>query len=96
MVKAGLWKGSGQGFKESATFTCADCERVVVLNPQRTRERGYCPKCDHYLCDDCETRRVASGYQCFNFKAMVDRILNQAAKETRSEAFQSPTLIVGV
>ena len=96
MKAAGLWEGAGVGKQESATFTCAHCEAVVVLNPKRTRERGFCPKCTHYVCDPCEARRVASGYQCFNFKAMVDRLLNKAAHETRSEVFQSPTIKVGV
>jgi hypothetical protein len=40
------------GLFESATITCAHCHAVVVLNPQRTRERGYCRKCDHYVCDN--------------------------------------------
>lgn len=94
MVKSGYWPGAGKGKQESATFTCAHCERVVVVNPKRTRERGYCPKCDHYVCDTCETHRVASGYQCFNFKAMVDRLLNKAEKDRVSEVFQPPNLII--
>ena len=36
---------------ESATIVCAHCGVTVVLNPQRTRARGYCAKCDHYVCD---------------------------------------------
>lgn len=45
--------GAGaRGVFESATVTCAHCQRVVVLNPQRTRERGYCRRCDHYVCDN--------------------------------------------
>ena len=44
--------GAGnRGVFESATITCSHCHRTVVLNPQRDRERGYCPKCDHYICD---------------------------------------------
>lgn len=42
--------GSGQVF-ESGTVTCAHCNVVVVLNPNRTRPRGYCRKCDQYVCD---------------------------------------------
>ncbi len=37
---------------ESATITCAHCQAVVVLNPNRTRPRHYCPQCDHYVCDN--------------------------------------------
>lgn len=43
--------GAGQIF-ESATITCAHCNVVVVLNPDRTRQRGYCRNCDHYVCDN--------------------------------------------
>lgn len=40
-------------FLEAATFTCSHCQRIVFINPQRTRERAFCRKCDHYLCDEC-------------------------------------------
>lgn len=33
------------------TLTCCHCNRVVVLNPQRKRERNWCFKCDAYVCD---------------------------------------------
>ncbi len=42
--------GAGQKF-ESATVTCSHCHYVVVLNPDRSRARHYCSKCDHYVCD---------------------------------------------
>ncbi len=46
--------GAGQVF-ESATIICAHCGTGVILNPNRTRPRGYCRKCDAYVCDspDC-------------------------------------------
>lgn len=37
---------------ESATKTCCHCQTIVVLNPDRTRPRGYCRKCDNYVCDN--------------------------------------------
>ena len=43
--------GAGELY-ESATITCSHCQATVVLNPQRTRPRHYCAKCDHYICDD--------------------------------------------
>jgi hypothetical protein len=46
LIGAGL-----RGVMESATITCSHCQKTVVLNPQRTRERGWCTKCDHYICD---------------------------------------------
>ena len=36
---------------ESATITCSHCHAVVILNPERSRARHYCSKCDHYVCD---------------------------------------------
>ena len=33
------------------TLTCCHCNRVVVLNPERRRERHWCFKCDAYICD---------------------------------------------
>lgn len=64
---------------ESATITCSHCQRQVVLNPGRTRERGYCPKCDHYVCDTCEAVRVTSGGVCKTFKQIMDEAQNAAA-----------------
>lgn len=46
--------GAGQTF-ESATVTCAHCHAIVVLNPNRSRPRHWCPQCDAYVCDGpCE------------------------------------------
>jgi hypothetical protein len=96
MVAQGFSPGAGRqdSVFESATFTCSHCEVVVVMNPNRQRERGYCRKCDHYVCDTCEARRVASGGECKPFKVMVEEVLNLAAKKpASSEVFQSPLLL---
>ena len=60
---------------ESATVTCAHCNTVVILNPNRTRERGYCPKCDAYVCDNpgCST-------DCRSFIKLLDVMQEQAFK----------------
>lgn len=71
------------GLFESATITCSHCQRQVVLNPDRTRERGYCPKCDHYVCDGCEAVRVASGGECRTFKQIMDDVQNAALKQEK-------------
>ncbi len=57
----GFVAGAGErGVFESATKTCCHCNAVVVLNPDRTRPRGYCRKCDAYVCDNpgCSTECV--------------------------------------
>ena len=50
---AGLPPGAGQGLFEAPTSTCSHCQAIVVLNPDRKRERAYCAKCGRYLCDNC-------------------------------------------
>lgn len=40
-----------KGMEEMHTLTCCHCNRVVILNPHRVRERHWCFKCDHYVCD---------------------------------------------
>lgn len=52
---------------------CSHCQRAVVLNPDRVRQRAVCPKCHHYICDTCDVARVASGGQCVPFLAVLDR-----------------------
>lgn len=59
---------------------CSHCQRMVVLNPGRVRDRAVCPKCHHYLCDGCEAARVASGGECVPFKAVLDRAAEIAEK----------------
>lgn len=60
---------------EAATHTCAHCHAIVVLNPKRTRPRGYCAKCDRYVCDT-----PACGLECRNMNQLLDRLQEQAFK----------------
>jgi hypothetical protein len=94
MMAEGLSKGAGRGLFESPTFTCNHCEAVVVMNPDRSRARGYCRKCDHYVCDTCEARRVASGGECYPFKSMVNDLLNLVDKRPEmTHTYQSPLIL---
>ena len=70
--------GGGSMF-ESATLTCSHCQRQVILNPDRSRARGYCPKCDHYVCDACEAVRAQTG-TCYTFKQRMDDFENSVLK----------------
>ena len=74
--------GEGQVL-EAATITCAHCHVQMIVNPARTRARGYCPKCDHYVCDGCEAARVASGGACRLLRKVLDQLQEQAAKAGR-------------
>lgn len=58
---------------ESATVTCCHCQVVVVLNPLRTRPRGYCQKCDNYVCDS----PVCSA-ECRPFQAVLEQAAEAA------------------
>jgi len=69
MMPKGMPPRSGQGLFEAPTFSCSHCPQVVVMNPLRTRERIYCRKCDHYLCDRCgaimKVTKVCKTYEQF-------------------------------
>lgn len=70
--------GRGMRF-ESATINCHVCKRLVILNPDRTRPRAYCPKHDAYSCDWCEAERVRTG-ECHPFQKVLDDFVDAAAK----------------
>jgi hypothetical protein len=74
---------------ESATITCSHCQRVVVLNPDRSRSRGYCRKCDHYICDACTTV-MAQTLECVPFRKILDDAQESAERGV------SPSIILGV
>lgn len=69
-----LLVGSGHAL-ESATVTCSHCQVVVVLNPLRTRPRGYCQKCDRYICDNPGCNR-----DCTPFEAVLEAAQERALK----------------
>ena len=66
---------------EAGTLTCSHCQKQLIVNPLRTRDRGYCPKCDHYVCDGCEQVRVATGV-CYTFKQRMDDMEKAVLKGT--------------
>lgn len=51
----------GGGLLERDVKMCSHCQRGILLEPLRTRDRGYCGKCDKYVCDGCEAIRVKTG-----------------------------------
>jgi hypothetical protein len=74
IVQAGLPIGAGQGLFEAPTFTCHHCQTIVIINPNRTRERAYCRGCDHLLCDACGALRAQTG-KCRPFNQVIDEFL---------------------
>lgn len=80
MVASGMPIGAGRGLFESATFTCSHCNAVVVLNPKRTRERGFCRGCNQCICDAC-TALKAVNFECKTMKQIIDETLETAVKQ---------------
>jgi hypothetical protein len=78
-AKADTALGHGTLF-EAPTYTCSHCQRVVVVNPDRSRDRAYCRKCDHIICDQCEAQRVAAGWECIPFEKVADDMLERATR----------------
>lgn len=79
IVAAGLPVGAGRGVFEAPTFTCKHCQTVVIMNPDRKRERAYCRGCDHLICDACGSVRAQSG-ECKTFDRVIDEMLNAAER----------------
>jgi hypothetical protein len=74
VVASGLPLGAGKGLFEAPTFTCHHCQTIVIINPNRTRERAYCRGCDHLLCDACGAERARTG-KCRPFNQVIDEYL---------------------
>lgn len=68
---------------EADTYTCSHCQAVVILNPNRKRERYKCPGCQHHICDNCSAKRFA-GEPCKTFWQKADEILEQSVRQTES------------
>ena len=59
---------------EVATLWCCHCSACFLPNPERTRPREYCRKCDNYLCDFCAQRASRPDYlhrSFYDIAAMV-------------------------
>lgn len=70
--------GAGITF-ESAMSVCHCCQRDIILNPNRTRERAWCMKHDAYLCDECDSARK-SGVECVPFQQKLERFWTKLIK----------------
>lgn len=66
--------GAGvKGTFEAPVLTCSHCQRQMMVQPLRTRERAYCRKCDHYICDECALIAKLNGGECEPLNAKLDR-----------------------
>lgn len=46
-------EATGSVLFEAKTNHCNHCGAVVIMNPDRVRERAYCVYCNKYICDNC-------------------------------------------
>jgi len=60
---------------EVATIRCSHCERQVIRNPARERERHWCPGCNKYVCDGCEVLRRIHG--CRPFDQVIEKVMTK-------------------
>jgi hypothetical protein len=74
---------------EAHTYTCSHCQVVVILNPERTRERYKCRGCNHHICDNCAAKRFA-GAQCKTFMQTVDEVLELSERQLKSDSIILP------
>jgi predicted RNA-binding Zn-ribbon protein involved in translation (DUF1610 family) len=61
---------------ETATMHCAHCGTVVIINPNRTRDRAWCVSCDKYICDNCGIETKLPDYVHKSYKQHLDQIYN--------------------
>ena len=74
----GMPIGPGKRF-EGITNKCSHCQRQVIINPRRIRDRGYCYNCDRFLCDECAVVYKVTG-KCNSFDRWADEYLERAAR----------------
>lgn len=81
VVAAGMPPGSGRGLFEAPFAKCHCCQTMLIINPLRTRERGYCPIHDKYACDWCHEKRITTGV-CKSFDEIADEFIENEIKKT--------------
>ena len=75
----------GEGLAEYGTYTCTHCSAVVVLNPDRKRERGKCYQCNHLICDRCAVIYSATR-ECRNILRVAEERMRQLERQTDAPA----------
>jgi hypothetical protein len=83
--------GINERLMERATYTCTHCQAVVVINPDRKRERYKCRGCAHLICDGCAALRTA-GAPCRTYAQQLDELFeieSRAQAERQAEAIPS-------
>jgi hypothetical protein len=74
---------------EADTYTCSHCEAVVVLNPDRVRERYKCKGCNHHICDECAAKH-ATGTPCRTYAQFIDELRERDERQPSSSSIILP------
>ena len=90
LAQLGYPTGAGHGLFEAATYTCSHCNAVVVLEPKRTRARGFCLGCGQHICDGCEYIRTRT----LTCRSMDQRITELQELDAVKQTDQDPSLIL--
>lgn len=77
--RAGFAVAPGSTKLEAAVLTCAHCQQQLLMSKERVRDRGYCPKCDHYVCDRCSV----PGF-CEPFAKIADAVADGKYEQVKS------------
>jgi hypothetical protein len=72
------------------TMGCKHCNAVVVPNPWRVRERGFCRKCMRYICDYCAADMQRPDYVHRPFDELMQMV--GSGKFTLTGPFWKPVL----
>lgn len=71
--------GCGTGMFEAPIITCVHCQAMIIVNPLRNRQRGWCRKCGHYICDKCDLLKKL-GVACKPWAQVIDEIMEESIK----------------
>ena len=71
-----------QSVVELDTLHCRCCGGVVIKNPERTRERNHCTKCNWFQCDGCAYLATLPDYVHQPFLQKVELAKTAAANLT--------------
>ena len=86
-------KQMGEGcYFETETLTCSHCKTSQIKNTLRSRERGFCTKCYHYICDGCNAQSLTAEYQHMPFEKLIDITRDLAERGTPTPLSQIITL----
>jgi hypothetical protein len=82
---------------ESGTLSCSHCQKHVAISATRTRARGHCKACNHYICDACNADLFLTG-QCQSMRKRLDLAREEAAllEQRYGQSFNGTQILTSV